>query len=85
MSHRKGMQAKAAAREAARREEAKVNGIILEREKPRKSRLVSKRERTVGNPGVGKFSGGTLTLSDRDVRRIQGGKRVGTAKKGARR
>lgn len=77
------MHAKAKAREVTRRKEAKENGIILEREKAVKIRKQGKRERAVGDPGVGKFSGGTLKLSERDVRRIQGFRRTPASRRKA--
>lgn len=67
MSHRKGISAKTKMRDDKRRAEAKENGITLEKEqKVRKS--VGKRDRGVGAPSVGKFKGGTLTLSKKDLR-----------------
>ncbi|KAL5421261.1 hypothetical protein PMIN04_005738 [Paraphaeosphaeria minitans] len=67
MSHRKGISAKTKMRDYKRRVEAKENGITLEKEqKVRKS--VGKRDRGVGAPSVGKFKGGTLTLSKKDLR-----------------
>ncbi|KKY20663.1 hypothetical protein UCDDS831_g04710 [Diplodia seriata] len=80
MSHRKGMKAKASAKEATRRREARENGIILE--KARKDQATNddgskKRERGVGGPGVGRFSGGMLRLSKKDVASITGEGRGG--------
>jgi hypothetical protein len=67
MSHRKGISEKTKMRDDKRRSEAKENGITLEKEqKERKS--VGKRDRGVGAPSVGKFKGGTLTLSKKDLR-----------------
>ncbi|KAL1623955.1 pre-rRNA processing and 40S ribosomal subunit assembly [Neofusicoccum ribis] len=57
MAHRKGIKAKASEREEKRRREARENGIILERAKKEKVGEERKRERGVGGPGVGKFSG----------------------------
>ncbi|KAF2430413.1 hypothetical protein EJ08DRAFT_633894 [Tothia fuscella] len=71
MAHRKGIVQKAQDREGKRRREAKESGIVLEKEK-RKFRVQEKRERGVGGPGVGKFKGGMLTLSRRDIDSIQG-------------
>lgn len=85
MSHRKGIAAKTKMRDEKRRAEAKENGITLEKE--RKVRKVAgKRERGVGAPSVGKFKGGTLTLSKKDLRGLtssSGDKMKG--KKGRRR
>ncbi|EME42884.1 hypothetical protein DOTSEDRAFT_80470 [Dothistroma septosporum NZE10] len=70
LSHRKGITAKSTAREANRRKEAAENGVILERVKFKASGD-KRRERSVGGPGVGKFRGGTLKLSKRDISSIQ--------------
>ncbi|GAM86884.1 hypothetical protein ANO11243_049050 [Dothideomycetidae sp. 11243] len=72
MSHRKGMAAKAARKETERRQEAKENGIVLERPQLGKRKESSRRERTIGGPSIGKFRGGTLSLSKKDVQGIQG-------------
>ncbi|DAA79335.1 TPA_exp: Uncharacterized protein A8136_0108 [Trichophyton benhamiae CBS 112371] len=82
MSHRKGISAKATQKEERRRREAQENGIILERPSLAKSKpTAKKRERGIGGPSVGKFVGGTLKLSRRDVMAIQGPK---SSKKGGR-
>lgn len=79
-SHREGIQAKAAQREERRRREARENGIILE--KPTKKKKTSrKRDRGIGGPSIGKFTGATLRLSERDVADLRGSK---VAKKGRR-
>ncbi|KAL2368623.1 hypothetical protein RJ035_007761, partial [Blastomyces gilchristii] len=81
MSHRKGIIGKASKKEEARRREAKENGIILE--KPSFSTVGKKqsgsgggsamrRERGIGGPSIGKFTGGTLRLSKKDISDIQG-------------
>jgi hypothetical protein len=73
MSHRKGIVRKAENREEKRRKEAKEAGIVLERRKVvRKVRERS--ERVVGGPAVGKFRGGMLMLSKKDVASIHGRK-----------
>ncbi|KAK7532710.1 hypothetical protein IWX49DRAFT_617913 [Phyllosticta citricarpa] len=72
MSHRKGMASKAKGREQKRRHDARENGIILEKEK-REAKTDKRRERGVGGPAVGKFRGGTLNLSRKDVADIVGG------------
>lgn len=83
MSHRKGIVAKQNEREEKRRKEAKDNGIILE-----KAKIISKkgsggkRDRGVGAPGVGKFAGGTLKLSKKDIFDIEGPKRSASARGG---
>lgn len=70
MSHRKGIIAKAEMKEAKRRQEAKENGIILEKPAPKKKDKPKRRERGIGGPAVGKFAGGTLRLSKRDLMSI---------------
>ncbi|KAI7557491.1 hypothetical protein KC317_g11590, partial [Hortaea werneckii] len=70
LSHRKGIKAKAANREVARRKDAAENGIILEKAKATKG-AERRRERGVGAPSVGKFKGGTLQLSSRDVKSME--------------
>lgn len=75
MSHRKGMIAKRMEREEKRRREAKENGIILEKTNVSKKNSDVKRDRGVGAPGVGKFSGGTLKLSKKDISDIEGPRR----------
>lgn len=75
MAHRKGMIAKQNEREEKRRREAKENGIILEKPKIGKKSFEGKRDRGVGGPGIGKFSGGTLKLSKKDIFDIEGPKR----------
>jgi hypothetical protein len=78
MSHRKGLVKKAQYKEEKRRKEAKEAGIVLERRKGvRKER--ERRERGVGGPTVGRFKGGMLMLSKKDVASIEGRKeRVGS-------
>ncbi|KAI9818558.1 MAG: hypothetical protein M1827_000617 [Pycnora praestabilis] len=73
MSHRKGIAAKASEKEETRRREAKENGIILERAKTAKKRD-GIRQRGFGAPVVGRFKGGMLRLSKRDVADIEGPK-----------
>ncbi|KAI1928247.1 pre-rRNA processing and 40S ribosomal subunit assembly [Ophidiomyces ophidiicola] len=88
MAHRKGMTAKAAKKEQTRRAEARENGIVLEKPTAAAKRTAAgrsnnnhhhnaKRDRGIGGPALGKFAGGTLRLSKRDVLEIQGsGRRV---------
>lgn len=79
-SHRIGIKAKAAAREEKRRREARENGIILERPKPTSSTRGGKgRDRGIGRPSVGKFAGGTLNLSRKNISAIH---QAGPAGKG---
>lgn len=82
-SHRVGITKKADQKEARRRREAKENGVILEKASSKSSKNV-RRQRGVDVPGVGKFSGGTLKLSRKDVASIQGPP-SGTSRKGKRR
>ncbi|KAJ4991714.1 hypothetical protein SVAN01_02829 [Stagonosporopsis vannaccii] len=72
MAQRKHMVSKAKTGEEKRRADAREAGIILEKEK-RERRDTGRRERGVGGPSIGKFRGGTLTLSKSDVRGITGG------------
>ncbi|RDW78407.1 hypothetical protein BP5796_06259 [Coleophoma crateriformis] len=81
MLHRKGIIAKQTDRETTRRKEAKENGIILEKAKNDKKRD-GKRDRGVGAPGVGKFSGGTLKLSKKDIFDIEGPKKSSAGRGG---
>jgi len=89
MAQRKHMVQKARTTEEKRRAAAKEAGIILERPTMGSSTVKRdanrKREQTVGLPSVGKFRGGTLSLSKKDVRSITGGpgsKGKGKVKKG---
>lgn len=73
MAHRKGIMAKQSEKEDKRRKEARENGIILEKAKMGgKKGSDGRRDRGVGAPGVGKFSGGTLKLSKKDIFEIEG-------------
>jgi len=74
MSHRKGIMRKIHNREEKRRKEAKEAGIVLERRKGMRKEK-ERRERVVGGPAVGKFRGGMLMLSRKDVASIHGRKR----------
>ncbi|KAI7085867.1 hypothetical protein KC356_g5518 [Hortaea werneckii] len=84
LSHRKGIKAKAANREVARRKDAAENGIILEKAKATKG-PERRRERGVGAPSVGKFKGGTLQLSSRDFKSMERPRQAQGGKKGKRR
>jgi hypothetical protein len=81
MSHRKGIIAKQSDKEEKRRREARESGIILEKAKMKKN-SEGKRDRGVGAPGVGKFSGGTLKLSKKDISEIEGPRKSFAAKGG---
>ena len=72
LAQRRGISAKKAEQEQLRRREAQENGIILEKIGQRKGKSESKRDRGIGAPAVGKFHGGTLRLSKKDVAQIQG-------------
>ena len=89
MAQRKHMIQKARTTEEKRRAAAKEAGIILERptmgSSAGKRDASRKRDQAVGLPSVGKFRGGTLNLSKKDVRSITGGgggKAKGKTKKG---
>ncbi|KAJ5105019.1 hypothetical protein NUU61_002366 [Penicillium alfredii] len=70
--HRRGIKAKAVSKDDKRRREAKENGIVLEKPAPKASKTNSgRRERGVGGSSLGKFSGGTLNLSKRDLLSVQ--------------
>lgn len=75
---RKGIKAKAVSKEDKRRREARENGVVLEKPALKKQATSSmRRERGVGGPSVGKFTGGTLNLSKRDIAHVQGSGRGG--------
>jgi hypothetical protein len=76
LSHYRGIMKKKADTEEKRRTQARENGIILEKAQG-KVMKEKRRERGIGAPGVGKFRGGTLSLSKKDVREIEGPKRSG--------
>lgn len=74
MAQRKHMAQKARLTEEKRRHDAREAGVILEREQRVGTKdKEKKRERGVGGPSIGKFRGGTLSLSKKDVRSITGG------------
>ncbi|KAL4734891.1 hypothetical protein BDV11DRAFT_45195 [Aspergillus similis] len=81
-SIRKGIKAKAVSKEEKRRREARENGIILEKPAPKKQSSNGRRERGVGGPSIGKFAGGTLNLSNRDVAHVQASRRGGGKSRG---
>jgi Domain of unknown function (DUF4602) len=72
LSHRRGIKAKAVMREGLRRKEAQENGVVLERASKGKQGDTRKRDRGIGTPAVGKFDGGTLKLSRKDIHEING-------------
>ncbi|KAF1813364.1 hypothetical protein P152DRAFT_434380 [Eremomyces bilateralis CBS 781.70] len=71
MLKRKGMESAAREKERKRRKEAGETGVVLE--KARKEKTTRTRDRGIG-VGVGRFKGGTLKLSQNDVKRITGPK-----------
>ncbi|KAK3169271.1 hypothetical protein OEA41_008654 [Lepraria neglecta] len=75
LAQRKGILAKAAEREGNRRRTAQENGIILEKAIRGKKKDEGKRQRGIGAPSVGKFQGGMLKLSKKDVAEIEGPKK----------
>jgi Domain of unknown function (DUF4602) len=72
LSRHRGVTAKAKLKQVARRKEATENGIILEKESQTRDGKNVRRERGIGAPVVGKFRGGTLELSRRDLSDIHG-------------
>lgn len=72
LAQRKGINLKAERKEDTRRKEAKENGIILEKATKGKREKNMRRQRAIGTPSVGKFRGGILKLSKKDVAEIQG-------------
>ncbi|KNG52587.1 hypothetical protein TW65_00189 [Stemphylium lycopersici] len=82
MAQRKHMVTKARTTEEKRRAEAREAGIVLEKESRAPKKVEKKRERGVGGPSIGKFRGGTLSLSKQDVRSITGGGGGGAKGKG---
>ena len=80
-AHRKGITAKSLEREEIRRREAKENGVILEKAVKSRKALEAKRERGLGAPSVGKFKGGMLKLSQKDVADIVGPRKPSNGKR----
>lgn len=68
--------AKVAEREGTRRRTAQENGIILEKAVRGKKKDERKRQRGIGAPSVGRFQGGMLKLSKKDVAEIEGPKKA---------
>ncbi|KAL3476107.1 hypothetical protein BJX99DRAFT_258815 [Aspergillus californicus] len=83
-SMRKGIKAKAVSKDDKRRREARENGIVLEKPAPKKHINNERRERGVGGPSIGKFSGGTLNLSKHDISQVQSSRRGGGRGRGGR-
>ena len=80
LAQRKGIIAKAIGRDESRRREAKENGIILEKVVYGHKKQEARRQRGVGAPSVGKFQGGVLKLSRKDVAEIVGPERSSKGK-----
>lgn len=76
LAQRKGIMAKSAERDEIRRRQARENGIIIEEAVKSKGKDISKRQRGIGSPTVGKFSGGMLKISKKDVADIEGPKKI---------
>jgi len=83
LSHRRGILSKATEKETRRRHDAKENGIILEKVKKSRKEGDGKRERGIGAPGIGKFKGGTLRLSRKDIAGIEGPKKSASGRRRA--
>ncbi|KAI1364134.1 hypothetical protein F5Y08DRAFT_307572 [Xylaria arbuscula] len=77
MSMRKGINAAAEGRETKRRQEARENGIVLER--PAASSAVGKkaakgkRSGAIDAPSIGRMNNGMLRLSKKDIAELDGG------------
>jgi hypothetical protein len=77
MAMRRGIERRRREREERRRGEAKEAGVVLEARASKRGRGAARgrgrRERgSVGDPAVGRFKRGLLTLSERDVAQIRG-------------
>ena len=71
-SQRRGILIRSTEKETTRRQSALENGIILEKAINGKKHGKTKRQRGIGGPNVGKFQGGMLKLSKKDVFEIEG-------------
>ena len=81
LAQRKGISAKSTQKHQLRRQEALENGIILEKATKPKVAKDARRQRSIGGPSVGRFQGGTLKLSKRDLYDIEGPKKSARQKK----
>jgi len=81
LTQRKGITAKAAEMEDEQRRGAQENGIILEKARKGKGRADAKRQKHIGGPSIGKFQGGMLKLSKKDVAAIEGPKKASRGKR----
>ncbi|RKF78848.1 hypothetical protein GcM1_207009 [Golovinomyces cichoracearum] len=76
LSHRKGIDAKNKERDTKRKKEARENGIVLEKATfGGKKTFEKRRDRGIGAPSVGIFSRGTLRLSEKDIKGVEGSHR----------
>lgn len=74
---KRGIDGKKREREKKRRREARETGVVLEKEKKvvkvrKKGTMAGKGLGSLDAPSVGKFKGGALVLSKKDVRSITG-------------
>ena len=75
MAMRRGIDRRRREREERRRREAREAGVMLEAPAGKRGRAAVGRRRErggVGDPAVGRFRRGLLTLSERDVAQIRG-------------
>jgi len=84
MIMKKGVEGKKVKKEKKRRREAKEAGVVLEKE-VKTEKVRRKRGRNVGMPTVGKWKGGALVLSKRDVGEITGEREKGGSGRGEKR
>lgn len=75
---KRGIEGKRVEREKKRRREARETGVVLEKEKKvvkvrKKGTVAGKGLGVLDAPAVGRFKGGALVLSKKDVRDITGG------------
>ncbi|CUS07191.1 unnamed protein product [Tuber aestivum] len=78
MAIRKGITAAREGRELKRRESAKEAGIVLEKVTTSKKTSKKRRDRGGFGPSIGRFKGGALVLSKRDVMDIEGRSGLGS-------
>ena len=81
LAQRKGIAKKSAEREELRRQQAFENGIIIEKAVKGNRNDGVKRQRGIGAPAVGRFQGGMLKLSKKDIAEIQGPKKRSKSKR----
>lgn len=71
LSHRRGIAEKATNREQKRRKEAAESGVVLEKAKFA-SKSSKPRDTGLGDPSIGRFKGGMLKLSNKDLNGMKG-------------